>query len=149
MKIPQYITAMVISEWKFQYYSYRRIYHFNSAIWHSWSRSNLKILDFSLLLCNALCNDNGLHIPFSFPLPLTICNLPWWVVFTKIAFWMQWTLKSISQQRQDILLQAVSLTDLHQPTSNRDNNVFKYKKRLRYFTHHKLFLTVAHPNKEA
>lgn len=108
-----------------------------------------QILDFSLLLCSALCNDNGLHTPFSFPLPLTICNLPWWVVFTKIAFWMQWTLKSISQQRQDILLQAVSPTDLHQPTSNRDNNVFKYKKRLGYFTHHKLFLTVAHPNKEA
>lgn len=57
--------------------------------------------------------------------------------------------KSIYQQRQDILLQAVSLSDLHYPTSNRDNNVFKYKTRLRYFIHHKLFLTVAHPNKAA
>lgn len=111
MKIPQYITAMVISEWKFQYYGYHRIYHFSHAIWHSWSTSNLQqinFLDFSLLLWDALCNNNWflkmkiIHMPFPFPLPLTICNLPWWVVFTKIAFWTQWTLKGVSTNRDRI-----------------------------------------------
>lgn len=43
-----------------------------------------------------------IHTPFPFPLPLTICNLPWWVVFTKIAFWMQWTLKRVSTNRDRI-----------------------------------------------
>lgn len=112
MKIPQYITAMVISEWKFQYYSYHRMYHFRSAIWHSWSTPNLKqinfltfhhgyamlfatIIDFFFLMKRT-------STPFPFPLPLTVCNLPWWVVFTKIACWMQWTLKRVSTNRDRI-----------------------------------------------
>lgn len=40
--------------------------------------------------------------PFPVPLPLTVCNLPWWVVFTKIACWMQWTLKRVSTNRDRI-----------------------------------------------
>lgn len=40
--------------------------------------------------------------PFPFPLPPTVCNLPWWVVFTKIACWMQWTLKRVSTNRDRI-----------------------------------------------
>lgn len=43
-----------------------------------------------------------IHTQFPFPLPLTICNLPWCVVFTKIAFWMQWTLKRVSTNRDRI-----------------------------------------------
>lgn len=44
--------------------------------------------------------NNSYTIPF--PPPTNNMYLPWWVVFTKIAFWMQWTLKRVSTNRDRI-----------------------------------------------
>lgn len=149
---------MVISQWKFQYYSYQRIDHFSSAIWHSWSAPNLEqinFFDFSYC-CETLFATtiiwgflNSIHTPFPFSLPLTICNLPWWVVFTKIAFWTQWTLKRVStiRDRTFFCRQLAWVTFTSQLQIER--TMSSSTKRLRYFIHHKPFLTVAHPNKEA
>lgn len=43
-----------------------------------------------------------IHTTLPFPLPPTAFNLPWWVIFTKRAFRMQWTLKRISTNRDRI-----------------------------------------------